>query len=123
MNHSDIDFEAMFWLPYGKRVKKKPARAKWNRLSRRTRRMIADHVPRFVEGIEKHYRPDPITYLNQERWLDEELPPVKVDAPQLLTPKEVQDDAHRRRIYHRIFDHYTEAGKNDNGIPLYRYGR
>lgn len=67
-----------FWQVYPKRVKKKPSLAKWK----------AKNLDRFATGIifdvknriEKDGRwlagfiPDPLTYLNQERWTDELQP-------------------------------------------------
>lgn len=65
----------LFWSVYPKKVKKKPARALWERKKLdRIGAVLAKDVEkrlskdkRWLDG----YIPDPTTYLNQERWEDE----------------------------------------------------
>lgn len=64
-----------FWSAYPHKRGKKPAHAKWKakRLDAQADAIIAD-VQRRITGDERWLRgiiPDPLTYLNQERWEDE----------------------------------------------------
>lgn len=67
-----------FWEAYPKRVGKKPSAARWaaKGLDARADEIIADvrrrvaEDGRWIEG----FAPDPLTYLNQERWQDDIQP-------------------------------------------------
>lgn len=87
-----LGFDA-FWNLYGHKTgSRSKTKRKWERLSRKKRAAIMDHVPRFVAAHpDRQYRPYPITYLNQERWLDEDLPERGTSIPDptaVLTAKE-----------------------------------
>jgi len=118
-------FLKYFWSVYDKKVGRYRTEKKWLRLSNSERVAIVDHVPKFVKATpDKAFRPNPLTYLNGRMWEDEDLPErAERQQDKLMTQREVLDDANRRRIYHRIFTHYTEAGKDRTGKPLFKYGR
>ena len=64
-----------WWTAYPKKVGKKPAKAKWRTrgLDRIADTLIEDVRKRAAEddGWKRGYIPDPLTYLNQDRWEDE----------------------------------------------------
>lgn len=63
---------AMFWDMYGKKVGEKVCRDKWKRLDLKTRKEIIARLPDYIASKpDKQFRPNPQTFLNQERWLDE----------------------------------------------------
>ena len=67
-NNSDI---YKFWNLYPLKVQKKKAEVSWNRLSEANRVAALADIPlrKFKEG----FIPHPTTYLNGERWNDEEI--------------------------------------------------
>ena len=63
-----------FWDMYGKKVGKVKTQKKFLKLSQKTRNAIFEHVPKYVKAKpDKQFRKDPLTYLNSEIWLDEEI--------------------------------------------------
>jgi len=118
-------FESLFWNVYNKKAGRHRAEKRWNRLTIKERLIIIDHLPGFIKATpDKAFRPNPLTYLNGRMWEDEDLPErAERQSDKLMTQREVLDDANRRRIHHRIFSHYTEAGKDAKGRPLFKYGR
>jgi len=73
------DFEK-WWNTYGKKVGRHPASLKWNKLKDEERQKCLDSVSGFVKSNpDKQYRPNPATYLNQKRFLDEILTENKVN--------------------------------------------
>lgn len=96
-----------FWSVYPHKRGKKPSQAKWKakRLDAQADAIIAD-VQRRIAGDERWLRgviPDPLTYLNQERWEDElsmSTPSVPRETPK-PTPSESKLEAaikHARRM-------------------------
>ena len=79
-NKLDIYFD-QFWKVYPRKVNKKKARDVWikNELDLVIDQVLADIAERkkgdvnWIEG--NQYVPHPVTYLNQERWTDEEKSP------------------------------------------------
>lgn len=69
---TSIDFP-IFWNLYPKKVERKKTEAKWKSLSSEVRLMILEDVPRRVLGRQwrEGFIPNPMTYLNGERWTDE----------------------------------------------------
>jgi hypothetical protein len=67
----DISFD-QFWNSYPKKVEKKKAEDKWNRLSRATQEIILKDLPlrKQTESWKKGYILNPMTYFNGERWND-----------------------------------------------------
>lgn len=68
----DTEFD-VFWSLYPRKVEKKKALQKWNKLPPQTRRLILDDIPKrkSTSQWQKGYIPHPTTYLNGERWNDE----------------------------------------------------
>jgi hypothetical protein len=76
-----------FYSMYGKQVTKKPSLLKWLKLTDQDIERIMAHVPRFVKATpDVKYRPNPLTYLNQRRWEDEEVEVKKFDLPSWAKP-------------------------------------
>ncbi len=66
-----INFE-FFWNLYDKKEQKDSCLTKWNKLDFETQTKIIEILPTFVAWkSDKKYRPNPQTFLNQKRWLDE----------------------------------------------------
>lgn len=67
-----------FWKIYPKKVEKKKAELKWNRLKSDQQKEIMLDIPKRVltDQWRRGYIPHPTTYLNGERWNDE-LDPIK----------------------------------------------
>lgn len=66
-----IEFDR-FWNLYGKKVGRKKTESKWNKLSLQTQELILDYLPKYVKATpEVKFRKDPMTFLNNESWLDE----------------------------------------------------
>lgn len=77
---SKIDFD-VFWNLYDKKEQKDSCLNKWNKLDFETQTKIIEILPSFIAWkSDKKYRPNPQTFLNQKRWLDE-IP------TQTITPK------------------------------------
>lgn len=78
-----------FWEEYGNRKDKAAARRAWNRLTKKEKEKIRDHVPRYVsvtatrKGEGKTIRKYPASYLNAKSWEDEDLPEVWVEKKSL----------------------------------------
>jgi len=70
----EYDFDS-FWELYGKKVgAKSKCSKKWEKLSLAVKKQIMETLPKFLAGIkDKQFQPFPETYLNQERWKDEEI--------------------------------------------------
>lgn len=62
------------WKAYDRKDNKQSAIKAWNRLSRKERLQAMLHIPSFVTAHpDKQYRPMFSTYINQKRFLDEEI--------------------------------------------------
>lgn len=63
-----------FWTLYDKKVGRDPCFKKWLRMTDEERAKAIDHAPRYAASTpDKQYRANPQTYLNQKRFLDEEI--------------------------------------------------
>ena len=70
-----VEFEK-FWSVYPKKVEKKKAELKWNKINKTTQELILSDLPRRskTEQWQKNngqFVPNPTTYLNGERWNDQ----------------------------------------------------
>jgi hypothetical protein len=70
-----VPFEE-FWIQYPKKVEKKMAEQKWNRLPPEKQRLAMADLParklsRLWQKDGGRYIPNPTTYINGERWNDE----------------------------------------------------
>lgn len=77
-NYGVASFEE-FWNCYAhKRGSKKKAEQKWNRLKESERNQAKAYAIKFrenhVQASKEDFQPHAVTYLNQKRWLDDELP-------------------------------------------------
>jgi len=74
------DFDKL-WDMYGKKIGKAPALRSWQRLSKKDKREVLDHVPKYIENHERadklKFLPHLSTYLNQKRW--QELLPYETE--------------------------------------------
>lgn len=95
-----------WWDLYGKKVDRKKCGVKWNRLSAADRQIAMDHTAVYVttgRGKDKHYRRDPIKYLNNENWNDEDLlvpgyaTKSETSGPDRLPPNEIEEELSRIR--------------------------
>jgi hypothetical protein len=78
-NDGRVDFED-FWKLYDKKVGgKKDAKKKFDNLKIEDQERIMEILPMYKKSTpEKQYRPNPATFLNQERWKNEdEFKPAK----------------------------------------------
>lgn len=81
-NNTHIEF-GKFWELYPKKVEKKKAEAKWNRLKKTEQDAILTDLPKrkATEQWQKaagQYVPNPTTYLNGERWNDSIVTPASI---------------------------------------------
>jgi hypothetical protein len=67
-----VDFER-FWSVYPKKVDRKKAKQKWDsiRVDNDLFFKIENHLFKAYANTEKQYIPNPLTYLNNEKWSDE----------------------------------------------------
>lgn len=67
-----------FWDLYPKKVEKKKSEAKWNRLPKGIQTLILADIPKrkATDGWQRGFIPNPMTYLNGERWNDEIAKPI-----------------------------------------------
>jgi len=73
----------LFWNAYNKKEGRVAAEEKWNKLSDSDRDTIMKTLPGFLSKIkDKKYVPHPTTYLNQKRWLDDQL--VLTPSPAII---------------------------------------
>ena len=74
-----------WWKRYDKPVGKKPAKAKWAKLTDEEHDKCLAVVDAYVASTpDKTYRCQPITYLNQSRWEDD-LVAMKNQKPEVVT--------------------------------------
>ena len=68
-----------FWNDYDKKVgNRAKLEAKWAKISINDRRMIKEYIPKYkVAQIEKKYRKNPETFLNNQGWNDEIISDIK----------------------------------------------
>jgi hypothetical protein len=104
-NGKDIDNKLFndFWELYDKKVSRKDAYKKWNKLKPNEIEKIFETLPSFLAKItDKKYQPHPTSYLNQKRWEDElqEQEPIKSPTGYVITPH-----THNRNNYYS-FDEY-----------------
>jgi hypothetical protein len=70
-----IPFETV-WEMYGHKGNKKTSQRKWANLKNHCREAALNHIPLYVKATpDKQYRKNFETYLHQEAWNDEILPP------------------------------------------------
>ena len=109
-----IPFEN-FWKLYPKKVAKKKAEQKWERLTKETQEIILADLPKRVKCDQwlKGFILDPTTYLNGERWLDEIVkgPEPKFGSPQVALPPDPEEVAYQARKTAAI----KACGKCDKG--------
>jgi hypothetical protein len=68
-----------FYNMYGRKQTKEAAKKKWMKLKRKDIALIFETLEAFlIMHPDPMYRPNPLTYINQKRWLDE------VDTPKKL---------------------------------------
>jgi len=69
---TDDTFE-IFWNLYGNKTNKKSCEKKWSNLNEETKATIIDQLPSWLKHkpFETYTHPNPLTYLNGERWNDE----------------------------------------------------
>lgn len=91
-NENDILF-ADFWNLYDKKVgAKNKCEKKWSKLKPETKKKIIEILPRWKNQFsDKQFQPYPETFLNQERWNDEIIPPTNGTGPKNITQKILQD--------------------------------
>jgi hypothetical protein len=66
-----IDFD-IFWNLYDKKEQKENCIKIWEKLDIETQKIIVEILPEYVKyKSDKKFRPNPQTFLNQKRWLDE----------------------------------------------------
>jgi len=74
----------VFWGKYPKKVGKKQAQRSWKRLSKKNKALVMDDIPKRQDAVWKHnskqYIPNPATYLNNERWLDDMIPHTEISS-------------------------------------------
>lgn len=79
-----------FWSLYPKKVERKKSEMKWARLSYENQRAVIDDIPKRILGRQWQagYIPNPMTYLNGERWNDEieQNVPTSNHTPSLKAP-------------------------------------
>lgn len=64
-----------FWNLYDKKQGTEAVRKKWGSISQTDKALIFEHIPKYVAATpDKKFRKLPLSYLNQQTWLDEELP-------------------------------------------------
>lgn len=80
-----------FWNKYPKKVGKKQAQRSWNRLSKKNKELVMDDIPKRQDAVWKHnskqYIPNPATYLNNERWLDDMIPHIEISSSRGYTAR------------------------------------
>jgi hypothetical protein len=64
-----------FWAMYEKKGNLKTTRARWNKLSNKKKKLIFDHLPKYVKSTYKDARypsrKNAEVYISKEAWLDE----------------------------------------------------
>ena len=61
-----------FWNLYNKKVGKTKCADKWEKISKSDKELIMKNLPDYLSSIQdKQYQKHPLTYLNNESWLDE----------------------------------------------------
>ena len=71
-----------FWNAYGKKVDRVKCEREWSSIDNPEYQKIVDHVPKYVEATpDPKYRKNPINYLKDRTWQDEDLPIVKSQKP------------------------------------------
>lgn len=72
ISSTKIEFD-FFWNDYDKKVgDKEKIKRKWDGLKIEDQKLILIHIPKYKNSqLDKKYRKDPQTYLNNKSWLDE----------------------------------------------------
>lgn len=74
-----------FWEMYGKKVSRKDAEKKYNKLSESVRSKIKETLPTYLSTIkDKQFQKDPTTYINKECWNDEIVTKTTPDIPNTM---------------------------------------
>lgn len=76
LNTIDLPGFEEFWLLYPKKVGRKPCLAKWRSLGLESKyeqiiKALQIQIEIVFKGMNTQFIPNPLTYLNQERWNDE----------------------------------------------------
>lgn len=113
-----------FWDIYPKKVGKKPCEQKWKA------RKLDNHIEDILEKVKEQlanddkwlrgYAPDPLTYINQERWNDEisksaEDIAAEADKNKKLEAKRKSDEAYEKRK--RLQDEADEIKRQEMSLP------
>ena len=71
-NKINIPFDT-FWKQYDyKKSSKTKCESKWNKLKDEDRELIIDYIPQYKDSTpDKQYRKHPLTFLNNDGWLEE----------------------------------------------------
>lgn len=95
----------LFWNIYPKKVGKKPCEQKW--ISKK----LDNHIEIILEKVKEQvasddkwlrgYAPDPLTYINQERWNDE----ISKSAEEIAAEAEKTKKAEAKRKCDEAFEH------------------
>lgn len=113
-----------FWDIYPKKVGKKPCEQKWKA------RKLDNHIEDILEKVKEQlanddkwlrgYAPDPLTYINQERWNDEisksaEDIAAEADKNKKIEAKRKSDEAYEKRK--RLQDEADEIKRQEMSLP------
>ena len=97
-----------FWSAYPRKRGKKPAEAKWKakRLDRIADELIADVRKRIAsdDRWKRGFIPDPLTYLNQERWDDALTDATPAAPPPRMGPQPPSESPLERDINRALHD-------------------
>ena len=64
-----------FWKMYDKPTEKQSCELKWAKLSEDEKESVFQKLPAYIAATpERHFRKNPLTYLNRKIWLDELIP-------------------------------------------------
>lgn len=112
---TDYPFSAA-WDAYQKKVGDKvKLKAKWDRLSKKTKAAIMEHIPRYVANTpDKKYRKNFSTYLNNKSWEDEIIPYSSQNGRQHITKEEAISDIFNQ---HNRMSKASESPAMDGKIP------
>lgn len=109
-----------WWAAYPKKVGKKPALQKWRSrgLDAVADALIADVLHRAAndDGWLRGYVPDPLTYLNQDRWEDDlrAAPVARSTAPALAAPSKTLTAIQTlQAMKHGHLDSRRDSGRAD----------
>lgn len=93
VNKEVYSFEE-FWNDYDKKLgKKSKLETKWDNLSNTDKALIKEHIPKYkLDTIDKQFRKNPETYLNNDSWLDELTTTNRIPKPKAITAADYFDN-------------------------------